>query len=160
MTVTVDSFRSNYPEFSDSERIPNSAINYYLNYAGLLLSQTSRWGNLQDLGTELFIAHNVVLEARAQAEADAGGIPGVTTGPIQIKQVSKVQIQYEVQFGIELDAGHWTNTIYGTRFIRLARMIGSGPIQIGIGGCGFPNGQNDGGFWSGPDCSPGFTNFS
>jgi hypothetical protein len=164
MTVTVNSFRDSYTEFQNPEMFPNSDIQFYLNYAALLLNQC-RFGNLLDIGTGLFIAHNLTLEARAKAEAEAGGVPGVGTGPVQLKVASKVQIQYGTQFAVELDAGHWNNTIYGTRFIRLARMVGSGPVQVGLPGPGewgfgtfVDPGTTDG--WSGPDCTPGFANFS
>jgi len=55
-----------------------------------------------------------------------------------------------------LNAGHWNLTVYGTRFIRFAKMFGAGPIQIGIGYNPSPFG---GPAWPGPDCNPGFTNF-
>lgn len=132
MTVTVASFRGHFVEFADAERYPNAQVAYWLQVAGLLLN-VQRWGRTLDLGTELFIAHNTSIERIAMDEAGNGGVPGVTKGPVNSESVDKVSVGYDVASGIELDAGHWNNTIYGTRFIRLARMHGAGPIQVGMG---------------------------
>jgi hypothetical protein len=132
MTVTVASFQANYPEFASNVRYPVSQITYYLNLAALLLN-TQRWGNLLDVGTELFIAHNISLEARAQEEAKSGAIPGMTTGPIGSKSVDKVSISYSTGDAIQPGAGHWNLTIYGTRWVALMRQVGMGPLYVGAG---------------------------
>jgi hypothetical protein len=154
MTITVQQFRADYPEFSSSSQYPNSAITYWLNLAYLLLNP-SRWGSVLDTGAELFVAHNVAIEARAQAEAANGGIPGGQVGPINSKSVDKVSISYDTSTGIQEGAGHWNLTVYGTRLIKLARMFGAGPIQVGIGYDPY-----GGGAWAGPDVTPSMTGFS
>jgi hypothetical protein len=154
MTVTAASFVTDYPEFSDPTKYPTSAINYWLNLS-VLLFNAPRWFDLLDVGTELFIAHNLALEVRAQADAANGAPPGMITGVINSKSVDKVSIGYDTAGGIEAGAGHWNLTIYGTRLIKLTKMVGAGPIQIGIG-C---TPSYSGSAWSGPDCMPGFTNF-
>lgn len=127
--VTPSSFRAGYPEFANTSAYPDSGITYWLTLAGLLLN-VCRWDNLLDTGTELFVAHNLVLERQAAKAAAFGGVPGVTTGPLASKTVDKVTAAYDVEAGIEKDAGHWNLTTYGTRFINLARMIGSGGLQL------------------------------
>jgi hypothetical protein len=156
MAVTVASFRQNYPEFASVAKYPLSGFTYYANLAGLLLNAT-RWGNLIDVGTELFIAHNLAIEAQAQAAAASGSPPGISAGPISAKSVDKASVNYDTNAGLEQDAGHWNLTTYGTRFIKLARMAGAGPVQIGANGCVPP--LSSAGAWPGPDCTPGFTNF-
>jgi hypothetical protein len=47
--------------------------------------------------------------------------------------VDKVSVSFATGESTEKDAGHWNTTIYGTRFIRMAKLMGSGPMQIGIG---------------------------
>ncbi len=154
MAITVAQFRADYPEFSSTTVYPDSQVNYWMNIAYILLN-AGRWMRMLDMGAELFIAHNLALEARAQANASAGGIPGESTGPVSSKSVGPVSMGYDTTAGIEEGAGHWNLTIYGTRFIKLAKMFGAGPVQIGIGSAPSYSGMA----WSGPLTTPGFTNF-
>lgn len=151
---TVTNFRTDYPEFGSVSKFPDSAVTYWLGIAKLML--TTRWDDTPAeagaptqlyYGTELFVAHNLVLEAQARKNAAKGGTPGVgNAGPVSSKSVGPVSISYDTASAIELDAGHWNLTVYGTRFIQLARMMGAGPLQIGQG-CA-PYGS--GGAWPGP----------
>jgi len=128
MSVTAASFRVNYPEFASTTVFPDAGVNYWLTVAALLLN-VDRWYDALDLGTELFIAHHLVLEAQAAKTAAVGGVPGVGSGLVASKGVDKVNISYDTTSSIEEGAGHWNLTIYGTRFISLARMFGSGPVR-------------------------------
>ena len=149
MTVTAASFRVDYPEFT-VDRYPDSMVNYYLNIAGLMLN-ASRWSTLLDVGTELFIAHHIAVERRAMDEAATGQPPGTTTGPISSKSVDKVSLSFDVGAAVEENGGHWNLTVYGTRFARLSKQFGAGPLQIGADAFIPPNSaQNAWGFpwWS------------
>ncbi len=158
MTTTVTSFRNSFPAFASTAIYPVSSVQFWLNFATLMLN-ADRWGEALDMGLCLLIAHNLVLEAKANAEALAGGVPGVTTGPVASKSVDKVSINYATSEGTTPDAGHWNLTIYGTRFIKLSRMMGAGPLMALGTYCGNNSGTAEGG-WSGPLTTPGFTNFS
>lgn len=241
--ITSASFRVHYPEFSDTERYPDSGFDYWNNFAFLLLSiprlgapgpfyeqsallasggtgyavkdtwvaaggvgriltsftvdsvdgdgailtfhtlspgayavppinpvgqgSTSGAGTgatfnmqfalspptLYDIATELFIAHNLVLERRAQDEAAAGAAPGVTTGPVASKSADKLSVSYDVAAGIDAKDGQWNLTIYGTRFIRLVKIRGMGPLTVI--GAGPPNGTF-GPAWNGPIVDRGY----
>lgn len=155
-------FLLDFPEFDTSEvtdpsavQISPSSINYWANLALVMLNQ-SRWTADGDpamtcytMGLEMFIAHHVSLEALAQRDMQVGGIPGIATGVVAGKGAGDVSISYMPGATIEMDAGHWNYTVFGQRFIRVAKMIGSGPLQIGIG-CGGPGWGSGGGGWSGP----------
>ncbi len=154
MAVTVQQLRADFPEFASTTTFPNSTLTFWLNLAYSLLN-AQRWGNQLDVGAELFAAHNIVIEARAQAASASGGIPGEQVGPMNSKSVDKVSIGYDTSSGIQPDAGHWNMTVYGTRFIRLVRMFGAGPLQIGVGVAP----AYSGGAWPGPNTTPGMTNF-
>lgn len=157
MTVTVAQFRTDFPEFADAAVYPNTAFDLWYGVAVKLLS-SDRWGTLLDIGTELYVAHQLALEARAQAQAAAGSVPGELVGPLNSKSVDKVSMGYDTSAGTEESAGHWNLTIYGTRFIRLARMMGMGPVQIGVGdGALDPLASINA--WYGPLTTPGFSNF-
>lgn len=157
MTITVAQFREDFPEFTDATVYPDSAFTLWYGVAVKMLN-ADRWGNMLDIGTELYAAHQLALEARAFAEASAGGIPGAQVGPLNSKSVDKVSMGYDTSAGIEADAGHWNLTIYGTRFIRLAKMMGMGPVQIGVGD-GSLDPLSALNAWSGPLTTPGFSNF-
>jgi hypothetical protein len=155
MTISVAQFRADYPEFSSTTNFPSSGIQYWLNVAYELLN-ASRWGAQLDLGAELYVAHNIALEARAQKEALSGGIPGQQSGTVSSKSVDKVSVGYDTNAASEEGGGHWNLTIYGTRLYRLIKLMGAGPVYLGIGSSPILNGPA----WPGPDTTPGFTNFS
>lgn len=132
MTVTPASLRTDFPEFSDDAAYPDSGITFWLTLAGRLLN-ADRWGNLLDLGTSLFVAHHIVLERQAKRAADNGAAPGMTVGVINNKSVDKVTVGYDVSATLDPNAGHWNLTLYGIRFNGLVKMIGAGPLQVGVG---------------------------
>ncbi len=154
MAITTQQFRYDFPEFNSTTTYPNSQIEFWLNLAYMLINP-NRWKRMTDLGAELFVAHHITIEARNQAEANNGGIPGQNTGPVSSKSVDKVSISYSTGDSIDPGAGHWNLTSYGTRFHKLLLLFGAGPIQIGVGITPALNSPA----WAGPDVTPGFTNF-
>ncbi|MCX5495375.1 DUF4054 domain-containing protein [Kaistia dalseonensis] len=129
MTVTVSSFRADFPEFASIVTYPDAMVAFWLTTAAKLLS-IDRWAELLDLGTELFIAHNLALGARDQKAAVAGGIGGSSAGLVASKAVDKVSVSYDTGAAAIEGAGAWNLTTYGTRYIQLARMIGAGGLQL------------------------------
>lgn len=147
MSVVAATFREHFLEFASETKFPDATIAYWLTVAGLLLN-ASRWTTLLDLGTELFLAHQMVLEAQAVAAAKKGGMPGVQIGVLNSKSVDKVSAGYEVSASLDPTAGHWNMTTYGMRFVQLSRLIGMGPIQVGVG-CP-PGPLSSANAWAGP----------
>ena len=154
MTIDVTQFRSNYPEFANTDKFPDQVINYWIGIAYQMLS-ADRWGEQLDFAASLYVAHNVVIEARAVLTSNAGGLPGEATGPKSSKSVDKVSVSYDVGIASEQGGGHWNLTIYGTRLYRLIKLFGAGPLQVGIGAIPPYSGYA----WPGPLTTPGFTNF-
>lgn len=155
------------PEFGDASIFKPAAIAYWLNYANLLLDPCI-WGpsaadpwptsnppplKLFDVGCELVAAHNLTLEAMAQASATNGMPPGLSTGPVNHKQVDKASVGFDTSIGSVEGAGPWNLTTYGTRFILLAQQLGSVPLTIGLPG---PAPALSGQPWIGPPPWPGF----
>lgn len=137
--TTPEEFRAVAPAFSDPVMFPDDEIQFWLNAASILL--TCRWGSALGLGTVLFVEHNLALTAAAMPAPGSGQVPGVYGGVPASKSVGAVSVSYDTSRGTETDAGHWNLTVYGERFIRMARLIGAGPIQLGVpgwanGGCG------------------------
>lgn len=122
-------FRQNFPEFGSAGLYPDSQVNYWLALGGKLLPE-GRWADLLDDGLQLFVAHNLVLERQAQASAATGAPPGQAAGMVSGKTVDKVSVSYDTGSAMEAEAGHWNLTTYGQRFVRLARLIGSGGLQL------------------------------
>lgn len=129
MTVTVSKFRTDLPEFEDALRYTDGLINFWM-AAALLRLPADRWDDLLDHGVELFTAHQIALSARAQDAAASGGIPGSGAGVVASKAVDKVSVSYDTGAATLEAGGHWNLTTYGIQFLQLARMVGSGGIQL------------------------------
>jgi hypothetical protein len=126
------------PAFADPVMFPDAEIQFWLDAASILL--TCRWGSALGIGTVLFVEHNLALTAAATPAPGSGMVPGIYGGIATSKSVGSVSVSYDTNRGTEADAGHWNLTVYGERFIRMARLIGAGPIQLGVpgwatGGC-------------------------
>lgn len=157
--ISYQQFIADYPEFN-SAAFPQSGFNYWLNFASIML--TGRWGSpaaqgdplaLYDIGCELFVAHHLVIEALNQKAVAVGGLPGISRGVISSESPGSVSISYDTNASLELDAGHWNLTTYGTRFVNTARMLGAAPMTVGPSGCAGPY---NGPAWPGPCPLPGY----
>lgn len=141
--ISAATFRVDFAEFANAAAYPDSAINFWIAAAGLMLPvQTFGAGSqaavsppttIMDIVTELFVAHNITLEMRAVKATAAGGDPGqASKGPVSSESVGGVSRSYDTSAGLNLDAGPWNLTTYGTRFLFMARNAAKGPIQIGV----------------------------
>jgi hypothetical protein len=166
VAVTPATFVADFPEFGNQSQYPVPVIQYYMALANILLNQ-DRWGapsvlatspptTLIDMAAELFVAHHIVIEYRAQRAAAAGAPPGDATGPVSSKGVGPISVSYDTGAVAEPDGGFYNLTVYGQRFFNLVRMAGAGPLQLGIGS--FPGNvfNNSFGAWPGPPVWPGF----
>lgn len=129
MTVTTSSFRQSFPEFGSDETFPDDQLSFWIGAAGTLLS-ADRWGALLDLGTILFVAHNVAIGARDAAAAAKGGVGGASGGVVASKSVDKVSVSYDTGAATIDGGGAWNTTAYGVRYLQLARMVGVGGVQL------------------------------
>lgn len=125
MSVDAAKFRTDFREFADTTKYPDSLITFWLGVA-LTCLPSDRWDTLLDHGTELFTAHHVVISAR-----ETSGTPGSVTGPHSAEAVDKVSFSMDTQAVSITDGDFWNMTSYGIQFLRLARMIGAGGIQVG-----------------------------
>lgn len=129
MTVTPSQLRTDFPEFNDPTRYPDSLIQTWLTVAQSLVNP-SRWVELTNIGIELVTAHHLVLSLRDETAAAVGGIPGTMNGPTSVKAVDKVSTSYDTNAAMLDGAGFWALTSYGMRYLSLARMFGAGGLQI------------------------------
>lgn len=127
--MDIQTFRTDFPAFADPAVYPDAQVTFYLGLGGKLLS-SPRWADLRDYGLELFVAHNLVLSAMDAEASSAGDQPGTNTGAVASMAVDKVNISFDNNASLDDKAGHWNLTTYGKQFIRLARMIGTGGVQL------------------------------
>lgn len=143
--MTIAMFRIDLPEFSNTNDYTDGMVTYWLNAANLMVN-ADRFGDALNLALEQFIAHHIVMEKLAMDTAGVGGYPGLNKGTISSESPGGVNLSYDTNSVLELDAGHWNYTIYGGRFVRMMRLFGAGPIQVGAG----MNGDCDNMPWFGP----------
>ena len=129
MTFNVAQFRQTLPEFTNTEKYPDSLITGWGNIATLQVDP-KRWKNQTQLGINLYTAHEITLEMQGISTAAIGGAPSGPTGVTSSKTVGSVTVQYDTQQAAEKDAGWWNLTTYGKQFIRLARIYGAGVVQM------------------------------
>lgn len=127
--MDASQFRQDFPEFANTAKYPDSSINLWLNLAAKLLP-ADRWCDLLDVGTELYVAHNLTLAARNKSTEDVGGTAGEIKGPLTSKSVDKVSAGYDSGAVALQDGGFFNLTSYGVQFLQYARMVGTGGIQL------------------------------
>ena len=130
--VTPLVFRANFPEFTSAQVYPDNQINFWLGLAYKLLP-ANVWCDILPEGVQLYAAHNLSLEKQAKDSAATGGTPGVNTGPVNSKQVGPVSAGYDSAAASEEGGGNYNLTTYGTRFLRLAKLIGARVVQVNVG---------------------------
>lgn len=130
MTVTADSFRASFPAFQDSTTYPDPQVNMWISFATSLLNAAA-WQDMLDMGTMLMVAHQISMEAVANAEAASGAQPGAAKGILTSGGAAGATFSYDASSVAAEGAGYFNLTIYGQRYWRLAMMFGAGPQQIG-----------------------------
>jgi hypothetical protein len=129
MAVTVASFRSTFPEFTDTTLFPDASITFWKSVASQLVNP-SRWKAMTDTGVMLLTAHYVVFAARDAASAEAGGIPGESQGVISGKTVDSLSYSVDTSVVAGAAKGDLALSSYGLRYSRLARLFGIGGLQL------------------------------
>lgn len=127
MALTASQFRDQFPEFCDTTTYPEDIVSRWIGIAVKLLPE-SRWQDMLDVGVGLYTAHHLAIQTR---NMKAGATPGQVSGVIASKAVDKVSVSYDTSAAsLGLNAGHWALTVYGNQFLTLARMAGTGGIQL------------------------------
>jgi len=134
MTVTVASFRAAFPEFGGptTTTYPDPEVQFWLDLSSNLLD-AGRWGSLFDYGQQLFVAHNLSMSFNSKTDVAGGQAPGQVKGAVTSASVDKVSYSRDASSVMLPDAGHWNLSTYGLRYRQLVKMIGAGPIQVGMG---------------------------
>lgn len=119
----VTALRGHFPEFANTTAYAEAVILFWYGIAEKQVIQ-DRWGDMYTHGLELATAHYVTLAKRnAIKPGDAGGV-------VSSKGVGDISVSYDSQAGTEKDGAQWNLTWYGREFLRLARMLGMGGMQL------------------------------
>jgi len=128
MSITPTQFRSDFPEFADPAKYPDTLVQMWLTVAASLVN-SGRWMELTNIGIELVTAHHLVMAIKDETAAANGGVPGTIQGPTTSKSIDKVSVSYDAGSAMLSDAGFWALSSYGLRYLSLARMMGAGGYQ-------------------------------
>lgn len=131
MTVTADSFRSQFTAFADQAQFPPADLTYWIGLA-YKLHNADRMGDVLDDVVMLYVAHNASLESQARARAVLGADPGAVGGNVTSSSADGVSYSRDVGSGLDPESGNWNLTVYGIRWRALFKMFGAGPVQVGV----------------------------
>lgn len=160
--ITATQIRALFPEFADEAQYPTLTIDAWISISSFFLNPI-RWPHVRpapgtnlttiDYGAALFVCHNLGLGIQSVQRSELGGPPGSQVGVFTAVSANGASVSYDTSVGLRPEDGQWNLTTHGIRFIQLARMIGAGPIELGIGH--FPVGiggiaPENGGAWPGP----------
>lgn len=117
MIITIEEFLQAVPEFNNLDTYPQSRINFWLEYASLLVNE-QRWQSLTKFGIIFLAAHQLYI----------ANLEGQIKGPITSKSVDGVSASYDTNF-LTANWGLFATSTYGIQFQQLAHMVGAGPIM-------------------------------
>ena len=130
MTILAADLRANFPEFTSTSTYSDAELTFWLGL-GVLLISADRWGTAFDYGLQLFVAHNLSLQFDTGKAASSGQNPGKVVGSITSGSVDKVSYSRDASSAMDSKNGHWNLSTYGLRYIKLANMMGAGPVYVG-----------------------------
>lgn len=123
MIMTPTEFRTLFPEFVEPS-YSDQTVGAWLSLAATMLN-ADRWANLLPYGTALWVAHHLA----SKMGISGGGIAS-QSGVTASKSVDKVSVGYDTAASTLEGGSHWNTTRYGIEWLQLARMIGSGGLQL------------------------------
>jgi len=128
--LTVARFRADLPPFSDASMYPNDSIQFWIDIViADNLFPYNRWGPQQLMAQELYVAHEITLEAYSAFTSARGGAT-IGVGVPGSKSVGGVSISYDNSMGTYPDMGYYAYTLYGRRLYTLMMSAGAGPVQF------------------------------
>lgn len=124
-TFDATAFRANFPEFADETDYPPAMITFWSGLAVKRLNE-ERWGDMLEEGWQLLTAHYISI---AKQNAEEGIVPGSVGGLLASESAGPVSYSRDTHATIIEGGGDYNLTTYGTMFLGLARIVGSGGYQ-------------------------------
>lgn len=128
--AAILALRDSFPAYADPLVYQPEQIGFWFDLASQMMN-AARWGTLYDFGARLFVAHNLALDGGIDGAGSSGQGPGAVTGAVTSASVDKVSYSRDPGAAMDPKNGHWNLTTYGLRYVRLARLVGMGPVQAG-----------------------------
>jgi hypothetical protein len=122
----IAQFRADFQEFASEVTYPDPMITFWSGLGDTMLN-VLRWGNFRPYGMSLFVAHNITLAAR---NLEPGVSPGSQVGIVTNESVGPLSVGMDVSSATEKEGGNYNLTTYGNQFIRLARIVGMGGVEL------------------------------
>lgn len=129
ITLTAAKFRDMFPELECPADYTEPRINIAISIAAKFMNE-QRWGTWFEYGLGLLTAHRITLTKKSQVEAEFGLIPGAAEGVLTSKSADKVSLSFDASSTVEEGGGFYNLTRYGQEWLRLAKMVGAGPLQV------------------------------
>ncbi len=121
MAVDPNTFLAVFPEFDDTSKFPEAAVNFWVVQAKALFP-VGRYGDQADLVVMLYVAHSLTLGAASKANGGGAG----SLAPVSSKAVGSVSKSYDTGSVNSADAGVYNGSAYGQRLWALLRGFASG----------------------------------
>jgi hypothetical protein len=129
MAFDLTQFRTDFPEFADSTKYPDSLVTFWSGI-GVARMNPRRWGSLYDQGLELFTAHSISIARADQDQAAMGNTPGNSSGVIASQGAGPLSFSVDTKTSEVKDAQSFNLTTYGKEFYQLAMLVGIGGAQL------------------------------
>ena len=120
-------FRSHFTAFADTTIYPDVTVQFFIDMASVMCSPLV-WGQMQQMGVELMTAHFLTMQ-RYTMSGGAGGVPGMASGIVTSKSVSKVSVGYDASLTGMEGWGPWNYTLYGQQYAWYAQLMGTGGYE-------------------------------
>lgn len=143
MPITAQDFRAAMPAFADVTKFPTASVTFWLDLA-YKRHNAERWGEMLDAGIQLYVAHELSVDA---SSALTPGAPGQINGNITSRSVGGMSYSRDVSSATEPDAGYMNLSTYGVRWRQLMKLVGAGPLHVGTPS---PNDLGTTRAWPGP----------
>lgn len=114
------------PELKGQAIVKEDRKDFWINEAELFINST-KYGSRTNLIKAMWVAHNLVLEARRLTASESGGNPGFTKGISTSLSAGPVSIQKKMDNVFSPGDGLYALTEYGQAYLRLIK-----PYNIGM----------------------------
>lgn len=118
---TSSEIKQRYPAFAS---VPDATIQMAVGDA-LPWFDEIRWGDFYAQGVAAFVAH-MLAQDQASAKSSSAG----SAGPVAMKKVGDVQVQYAIPTFSKATDSFYASTPYGQRYLQLRRLVGLGAVAV------------------------------
>jgi hypothetical protein len=121
-------FRAHFPPFASTVTYPDQTVQFFIDTSSIMCDPRV-WCQLQQMGVELMTAHFLAMQQYSMQGGSAGGVPGMATGLVTSKSVSKVSVGRDQGSTAMEGWGPWNYTIYGQQYAWYAQLAGTGGYE-------------------------------